>query len=141
MKIETFEDLLVSARQQANAQRLLFVFAGSELPENATLEQRQRFKAGLGGALAPLFEVDKLPDELKDFEQLVEEALRFAQGTPAEDWSIVFCAALGGEGKQPPSSADADIPLRRMTDDIRSGEIHPYITFDRMGHMVRLVQS
>ncbi len=141
MYIQTFDDLLTTARQQPHAQRLLFVFAISELPEDASLEQRQRFKEGLGGALTPLMEVDKLPDELKDFDHLVTESVHFAQGTRAADWSIVFCAALGGEGRTPPTSAETDTPLRRMTDAIRMGEIAPYIAFDRMGHQVRLVQS
>lgn len=141
MYIQTFDDLLVSARQQADAQRLLFVFAISELPESASLEQRQRFRDGLGGALTPLMEVDKLPDELQDFEHLVTESLTFAQGTRAEDWSMVFCAALGGSGKTPPTRDEADIPLRRMTDAIRMGQIETYIVFDRMGHQIRLVQN
>lgn len=141
MYIQTFDDLLTSARQQPDAQRLLFVFAISELPEGATAEQRRRFKDGLGGALTPLMEVDKLPDELKDFDHLVTESLHFAQGTRAEDWSMVFCAALGGHGRTPPSREDADAPLRRMTDSIRMGEISTYIAFDRMGHQVSLRQG
>ncbi len=141
MYIQTFDDLLTTARQQPDAQRLLFVFAISELPEDASLEQRLRFKNGLGGALSPLMEVDKLPDELQEFDQLVTESLHFTQGTRAEDWTIVFCAALGGQGRTPPSREDADIPLRRMTDSIRMGEIEAYIAFDRMGHQIRLVQG
>ncbi|SMB21127.1 conserved protein of unknown function [Sterolibacterium denitrificans] len=141
MYIQTFDDLLSSARQQPDAQRLLFIFTISELPEDATLEQRMRFRDGLGGALTPLMEVDKLPDELQDFDHLVSESMEFAKGTRAADWSIVFCAALGGHGRTPPAREEADIPLRRMTDAIRMGEIGPYIAFDRMGHQVRLVQN
>jgi hypothetical protein len=141
MLIKNFDDLLKSAHQQPDAQRLLFVFAGSELPDDCTPVQRSRFEAGLGGALAPLMEVDKLPDQLKNFDQLVDESLKFAQGTPAEHWSIVFVGALGGEGRTPPGSQETDMALRRMTDSIRAGEIKPYITFDRMGHMVKLQAS
>lgn len=141
MLIQTFDDLLVSARKQPHAQRLLFVFAISELPDDCTPEQRSRFKAGMGGTLVPMMEVDKLPDDLKDFGHLVDESTHFAQGTRAAEWSIVFCAALGGEGKQPPSSADADIPLRRMADAIRAGDIGRFIAFDRMGHQIKLVQN
>ena len=141
MQIRTFDDLLASARQQPDAQRLLFVFAVSELPEDATDEQRTRFQAGLGSALTPLMEVDRLPDELQDFEQLISESLEFARGTPAEHWSIVFCAALGGSGDTPPGREDADQPLRNMTNSIRMGQISRFIAFDRMGHFVRLVQA
>src|SRR5437763_15902630 len=52
--ISSFDDLLRVARQQAEPQRLLFVFVGAELPEDSTSEQRQRFAAGAGGALVPL---------------------------------------------------------------------------------------
>ncbi len=141
MQIQTFDDLLTTARQQPDAQRLLFVFAISELPDDATPEQRARYKNGLGGALTPLMEVDKLPDELQDFDHLITESLEFAKGTRAEDWSMVFCAALGGEGKRAPSREDADLPLRQMSTAIRVGEIDRYIVFDRMGHQIRLVQG
>ncbi|MBV2235955.1 MAG: ribonucleotide reductase subunit alpha [Sterolibacterium sp.] len=139
MYIQTFDDLLTSARAQPDAQRLLFVFTIAELPEDASLEQRLRFRDGLGGALTPLMEVDRLPDDLQDFDHLVSESLEFAKGTRAEDWSVVFCAALGGEGKTPPSREQTDIPLRSMTNAIRMGDIGRYIAFDRMGHQVRLV--
>jgi hypothetical protein len=141
MYIQTFDDLITSAKQQPDAQRLLFVFTISELPDDASLEQRLRFRDGLGGALTPLMEVDKLPDEIQDFEHLISESMEFAKGTRAEEWSIVFCAALGGQGRTPPAREEADVPLRRMTDSIRMGEISHYIAFDRMGHQVRLVAN
>lgn len=141
MLIQTFDDLLTTARQQPDAQRLLFVFAIAELPEDASLEQKKRYRDGIGGALTPLMEVDKLPDELRDFEHLISESMEFAKGTRAEEWSMVFCAALGGDGPRPPAREDADLPLRQMTNAIRMGEIDRYIVFDRMGHQVRLTQS
>ena len=141
MNIETFDDLLASARQQTTAQRLLFVFAGSEMPEDATDEQRARFEAGLGGALVPMIEVDKLPDEINGFDQLVDESTQFAQGHVASDWSIVFVAALAGQGDVPPSTADAEAALRSMTGDIRRGMVRPFLTFDRQGLLVKLVQG
>jgi len=141
MKIETFDDLLRTARQQPDAQRLLFIFAGSELPDDCTPEQRARFEAGLGGALVPMMEVDKLPDELTNFEQLVTESTEFAGNHAARDWTIVFVAALSGQGTRAPTSAEADEPIQRMVDAIRSGAVRLFLTFDRMGNMVRLVQD
>ena len=37
MNIASFDDLLVAARQQPEPQRLLFVFAGVELPDDAKI--------------------------------------------------------------------------------------------------------
>ena len=40
MSISSFDDLLQMARQQKEPQRLLFVFAGAELPQESTAAQR-----------------------------------------------------------------------------------------------------
>jgi hypothetical protein len=69
LNISTFDDLLRAAREQPEPQRLLFVFAGAELPEDSTPEQRRRFAAGAGGALIPLMYVDKTPEELGTFSE------------------------------------------------------------------------
>jgi len=94
MNIETFEDLLLSARQQADAQRLLFVFARSELPDDCTAEQRQRYEAGMGGALVPLMEVDKMPEELSAFSQLVEESDAVCPGSRCPGTGPLFLSLL-----------------------------------------------
>ena len=44
-----FRQLLAAAAAQSEPQRLLFVFAVTELPDNATPEQRERFQSGRGG--------------------------------------------------------------------------------------------
>jgi len=139
MNIETFDDLLLSARQQSDAQRLLFVFAGSELPDDCTDEQRARFEVGMGGAVVPLMVVDKTPEELSGFPQLIEESTQFAQEHIARDWAIVFVAALGGRGKLAPTSEEADTPLRRMVEAIRAGSVKSFLTFDRQGQLVTLM--
>ena len=64
MDISSFDDLLQAARMQPEPQRLLFVFAAVELPDDATPAQRARFEAGQGGALVPLMCVDKRPEEI-----------------------------------------------------------------------------
>ena len=74
MTISNFDDLLRSAREQAQPQRLLFVFTAAGMPDDATPEQRTRFQAGQGGTLTPLMCVDKAPDELASFDALLEEA-------------------------------------------------------------------
>jgi hypothetical protein len=132
MNITHFNDLLRAARAQPEPQRLLFVFAGAELPADASAEQRRQFEAGEGGELAPLMCVDKSPDELAGFNALVAEA---AQAGPP--WAIVFTAALAGRAGVAPTSADAEAPLQRMVEAIKAGRIDDLLPFDRQGDPVR----
>ena len=133
MQISTFDDLLQAARQQPDPQRLLFVFAAAELPEDCTLEQRARFEAGQGGALTPLMCVDKTPQEIPAFQVLVEESRHFER-----EWSVVFVAALSGRDGRAPSSEDAEKPLERMVESIKAGSPGPMIPFDRQGQALSL---
>ena len=133
MDISSFDDLLKAARSQAEPQRLLFVFAGVELPEDATPAQRERFEAGQGGALVPLMCVDKRPDELASFDTLIGESSQFGH-----DWGIVFAAAMSGTLDRMPSSEDAEEPLQRMVEAIKRGEIGAYIPFDPRGQAVEI---
>lgn len=133
MNISIFDDLLRAARLQSEPQRLLFVFAGAELPEDATAEQRAAFEAAQGGALVPLMTVDKAPDELTGFQALAEESRDFGP-----DWRIVFAAAMSGKDGHPPTTSDAQAALARMVDSIKLGAIGAFIPFDRQGLAVRL---
>jgi hypothetical protein len=133
MNIEHFTDFLAAAHAQTLPQRLLFVFAGVELPEDATPAQRAAFAEGHGGALVPLMCVDKSPQELVTFEGLVAEAAQFEQR-----WVLVFSAALSGTLQQAPTNEDADKPLQAMVDAIQRGDIAAYLPFDRQGLPVRL---
>ena len=134
MTISSFDDLLHAARTQPEPQRLLFVFAAVELPDDATPAQRARFEAGQGGALHPLMCVDKRPDELASFAMLVDEASQFGQNA----WGIVFAAALSGTVNRAPTSEDAEEPLQRMVEAIKRGEHGSYIPFDTLGHTVQI---
>ena len=131
MNISNFDDLLRAAREQPEPQRLLFVFANAVLPDDSTPEQRARFAAGEGGALAPLMAVDKTPDELGTFAALVEESLLFGP-----DWAVVFVASLPGRPGRPPTSQEADQPLQRMIESIKAGSFGSFIPFDRRGEPV-----
>lgn len=133
MNIQTFDDLLSAARSQPLPQRLLFVFAGVELPEDATEAQRLEFERGEGGALVPQMCVDKGLDELVSFDQLVSEAEAFGQ-----PWGMVFAAALAGTTGHLPSSMDAEQPLQDMVDAIRQGQLQAFIPFNPQGQAVAL---
>lgn len=132
MNIESFDDLLQAARAQAQPQRLLFVFASAGMPDDATPEQRARFEAGEGGTLTPLMCVDKTPEELPSFEVLLTESRNFGQA-----WDIVFVAALSGTGGQSPTTAQAEEPLQRMVESVKSGRIGNFLPFDARGEPVQ----
>ena len=133
MNISNFDDLLRAARAQPEPQRLLFVFAQAVLPDDSTPEQRARFEAGEGGALAPLMAVDKTPEEMETFTALVEESRQLGAG-----WEVVFVGALSGRAGRPPTSRDADPPLQRMVESIKAGSIGSFIPFDRHGEALLL---
>ena len=133
MEISCFDDLLQAARAQAESQRLLFVFVGVELPDEATPAQRERFAQGEGGALVPQMCVDKAPDELASFDALVQEAAQFGK-----DWTLVFAAAMSGTLNRAPTSGDAELPLESMVDAIKRGVHSGLIPFDRTGHAVQI---
>ena len=126
--ISSFDDLLRAARQQPQPQRLLFVFAGASVSADSTPEQRARFAANAGGELTPLMCVDKAPEELRDFAALVEESNQFGN-----DWAIVFVAGLDGRDGLAPTSAEAEAPLQRMVEAIKTGSLGSLLPFDRGG--------
>ncbi|MBK7549138.1 MAG: ribonucleotide reductase subunit alpha [Rhodoferax sp.] len=132
MTISNFDDLLQAARSQPRPQRLLFVFAGVELPDDSTPEQRERFRAGQGGALVPLMCVDKRPEELGSFSELVQESRQFGR-----QWGIVFAAAMSGVSNLAPTSEEAEVPLQSMVEAIKRGEHGNFIPFDQNGQPVQ----
>jgi hypothetical protein len=133
MDISHFNDLLTAARRQPEPQRLLLVFAGASLPDDATPEQRALFEAGESGELAPLMCVGKDPNEVAHFNALAAEA-----ATTGADWALMFAAALGGSAGLPPSDSQVDAALQRMVESVRSGDLDRLIPFDRQGQAVRL---
>ena len=133
MNIASFDDLLQAARQQTQPQRLLFVFASADLPDDSTSAQRERFSAGEGGALVPTMCVDKTAEELLSFSDLVQESTQFGK-----EWSIVFAAALSGSGGVAPTPDAAEKSLERMVEAIKAGTLGTFIPFDRQGLPVML---
>lgn len=129
MNIETFDHLLQAARAQPRSQRLLFVFAAAEPPDQPTPAQQAAFEAGQGGALVPVMCVDKAPADLQNFDALVAEASTFGGA-----WQIVFAAAIDGR-----DSAAAQAPLAGMEAAIRAGRVQSYLPFDRNGRAVQLL--
>lgn len=133
MDIASFDDLLRAARAQPQRQRLLFVFAAIELPDDAGPAERAAFDRGEGGALVPQMCVDKSLDELDHFQAFADEADRM--GKP---WGMLFAAALAGRADREPTSEQAATHLDHMVEAIRLGRIEAFAVFDRQGRAVRL---
>lgn len=132
MTLSSFQDLLDAARHQPEPQRLMFVFARVELPENATEDQRQRHERREGGTLSPALCVDKAPEEITDFDALVAES-----ATTGQDWDIVFVGSLGGRAGVAPSTDEAAQPLRFMVNAIDNGRVSDFAAFDRDGEVLQ----
>lgn len=129
MAIRSFSDLLDEARNQSDPQRLLFVFARAELPDDPSAEQRQRFEEGEGGVLTPALCVDKRPDELTDMAALVEEGRH-----TGVEWDVAFIAALS----DPDGDADVDPHLERMVELLKAGSVERFLAFDTQGDVLSL---
>ena len=133
MNIESYSDLVLAAGMQNEPQRLLFVFAKAELPPGYTARQKANFEQGKGGTLSPVLCVDKLPEEVADFNVLISES-----NVIGVDWDIAFVSALSGRGGFPPNSDEASQPLKMMTEKIQNGMINEFLTFNKQAELVSL---
>ena len=134
MKISKFDDLLLAATQQVNAQRLLLVFTTSELQEDPTPEQRAAFEAGHGGVLMPAMCAHKTPDEIGNFEQLKAQATHLQK-----PWSVLFATSLSGKGEELPAVKDAEHFLGVMEESVKNGRFEGLIAFNAEGIAVARV--
>jgi len=123
---------LNAANEQAEPQRLLFVFAGAELPVNHSEAQKKRYSDREGGALSPVMCVDKLPSELGSFASLVEESRQTGMS-----WDIVFVASMAGRAGIAPNRDEAEQPLKMMVAAIQNDRIGNFLAFNRDGELVR----
>lgn len=132
MNITSLDDLIQLAHGQPDPQRLLFVFTRIDAPApDALPQQHTAYKEGRGGTLTPLACLDKTPEEVGTFQQLNAEAI---QHVP--DWSIVFVAALGGRAGQVPTTDEAEAPLNKMVEMIKTGRVDGLAPFDNKGDVL-----
>jgi hypothetical protein len=127
-----FAQLLQTAANQPDPQRLLFVFTQAELPDGSTREQRERFESGQGGALTPLACVDKELKDLSTFDALVDEARN-----ACPPWHVLFIAALSGQEGRPPSAALVDSALGAMVEAVKAGRFGNYLALGPMGEAIQ----
>ena len=131
-----FDQLLQGAAAQPEPQRLLFVFAAAELPEDATPAQRERFAASAGGTLEPVICVGKGLDELISFDALVTES---ESREVDACWHVVFAAGLSGSNGQPPSAEQVNRALQTMIERVRSGKLGSFLALDKSGGALQFV--
>ncbi len=127
-----FAGLLHAAQQQAEPQRLLFVFAHRHLDGDPTRAQRASFERGAGGYLEPCLCVDKLPDEVSGFAGLVEESEQLGMS-----WDVVFVASLAGRNGVVPTPEQGEESLRYMVNAIHQGLVAQFAAFDRAGDALK----
>jgi hypothetical protein len=135
--ISHFDDLLQAARAEPLPQRLLLVFAGAELPDDADAEQRARFEAGEGGALVPLMCVDKRPEEVVSFADLCTEADAMHSG-----WRVVLAGAMSSLPGESVNDKAVDAAFERLLGLIKAGQMDQVlaqtVAFTRDGAAVSL---
>jgi hypothetical protein len=126
-----FDNLLKMANERAEPQRLLLLFA------NTNETNKSRKQSDKKGTIEPTMVVDKLPEEIGNFSSLVEEA-----DSINKEWDFIFIASLSGDDNGPPSTEDAEPFLKKMTDDIMTGNnIVRYVVFDRNENPIELSAS
>ncbi|WP_341501264.1 hypothetical protein [Gallaecimonas sp. GXIMD4217] len=124
--ISQFNDLLGYAKEQPDPQRLLLLFAKAE--------QSNKSKKNARGTLTPTMCVDKLPEEIADFDSLCREADGISR-----DWDFIFIASLAGAMGRAPSPEDAEPYLNKMTNDLMTGQnIAQYVIFDRQQNPIAM---
>ncbi len=129
-----FDDFLTLASQQREPQRLLFVFAAAQLPDEHTEDEAQRFAQGQGGTLSPIMYVDKALHEVANFDALRNESRQMGR-----KWQIVFVGALDGHNGVMLSTEQAEQPLELMVKHIENGEVQRFLAFDQQGQTVSFV--
>lgn len=134
IEITDYKTLLQVGRQQNDPQRFLFVFLQASLPDDHKDEDKQRFHSGQGGELKAIMCVDKNLTELTDFADLVTESEQMEQ-----DWSMVLVACLSGMNGIPPTSEEAEQPLKTMVQSVQNGgDLSKYLAFDKQGVLLHL---
>lgn len=126
--IKLFKELLTMAKEQESPQRILMLFANAEAVNPKKSKKHQR------GTISPVMCVDKLPEELTTFQSLVKEA-----DSIEKNWNFVFFACLGSEGKNAPTTDEAEPYLNKMANDVETGNnIGRYVIFDREENPIEL---
>ncbi len=128
--MSNFAELLKMTREQQDAQRLLFLFASTDISRQSTPQGAS--SPDNHGTVEPRMCVDKLPADLESWPALLTEA-----DSVNKDWDLVFICGLSGEGEKAPSEEEAEPYLNKMTNDIKSGQdLSRYLVLDRQENAI-----
>lgn len=123
-----FNELVSMANEQDQPQRLLFLFARPETKAKKNNKMQR-------GHIEPIMCVDKLPEEIANFEALTKEA-----DSLESSWQFVFVAGLSGQNGVAPSAEEAEPYLNKMTNDLVTGQnIANYVVIDRAGQPLEMM--
>lgn len=123
-----FKGLLEMATSQEQPQRLLFLFAQPEIPDP---------KKSNSGHIKPVMCVDKLPNELTTFGQLIKEA-----DLISKDWSFAIISGMSGQNGVAPTTEDAEQFLNKMSNDLVGGQdLGRYLILDREENKIEMERS
>ncbi len=106
-----FQDLLKQAKNEPQKQQLLFLFAQAT---NMFEGEQKNYNSG---TINPVICVDKNPEELTSFAELVEEADSFTKG-----WNFILVSSISGKNGVAPTAEEIDQSLKQMSNGIASGE-------------------
>jgi hypothetical protein len=137
LEIRNFDDLLRAACAESQRQRMLFVFVKSVAQADDSPAQLEAFERGQGGALMPCMSVDKEPESLADFAQLVADAKEFS-----DEWDMVLVACMGGRDGKLPAREQTDAALDEMLSRVEQGaDLSRYLCFNRNAEPVHFAPT
>ncbi len=129
--ISNFSDLIKTASDQEQPQRMLFLFAKTE-----SRKSKKKSKQHINGTISPVMCVDKLPSDLSSFKNFVAEADEISK-----DWDFMIAAGLNGQNGRAPTAEEAEPHLNQMANNLMSGQdMSRYVIFDREENPI-IVQS
>ncbi|TMP29085.1 ribonucleotide reductase subunit alpha [Pseudoalteromonas rubra] len=120
-----FQELLTMSRYQPEPVKLLMLFTKANV-ESASNDVNKGF-------IEPVMCVDKLPNELSDYEALCKEA-----DVINPDWDLVFLTSINADV----DSSIIDKSMKSMVSDVQTGKnTSMYVVLDRQDNLVELVGS
>lgn len=116
-----FEQFVNESKKQEPPVRILFLFA------KATDMLTEKQTSYSSGTIEAVMCVDKVPDSLGSFQQLVAEADGYSSA-----WNFIFASTLSGKEKEEPTESEVDQALHKMSNIFLKGEdLSSFIIWNR----------